>query len=108
MADRLLGPNPDLMPAMDSPVIRASKVDQTTPKPHAEDAAPKSADPAATEMPLETCPELPVSPQPATGTDTKQETGPVGSPSASADPSADSRTTETAAQMTVPRSSPEV
>ena len=117
VADRLLGPNPDLMPAMDGPVTRASKVDQTTPKPHAGDAAPKPADPAATEMPLETCPELPVNPQPskgaltpqpATGTDTKKETGPVGSPSASADPSADSRTTETAAQMTVPRSSPEV
>ncbi|MGO9598582.1 MAG: peptidylprolyl isomerase [Isosphaeraceae bacterium] len=94
VADRLLGPNPDLMPALDAPVTRASQVDRTMSKPRTRDAAAKPAVPAAAgEMPLETSPELPTDPQPAKGAltpqsaagpDTKNETDPVGSPSASA------------------------
>jgi hypothetical protein len=106
------------MPAIDTPATRASQVDGTTPKPRTSDAAPKPADPAAAEgLPLENAPELPVDPQPAKGaltpqpgttSDTMNETGPAGSPSASTARPTDSGSIKTAARSSVPRSSPEV
>ena len=71
MADQLLGPNPDLMPAIDSPPPASAK-GKTTQRPEADAAAksvPSSAGAAGAsgDFPLETAPELPVDPQPIRG-----------------------------------------
>ncbi|MGO9916334.1 MAG: peptidylprolyl isomerase [Isosphaeraceae bacterium] len=71
MADQLLGPNPDLMPAIDS-LPPASAKGKTTQRPEADATAksvPSSAGAAGApgDFSLETAPELPVDPQPAKG-----------------------------------------
>ncbi|MGZ3354165.1 MAG: hypothetical protein ACXVBO_04845, partial [Isosphaeraceae bacterium] len=68
MADQLLGPDPDLMPAIDLPPPAPAK-GKTTQRPEADAAAksvPSSAGAAGAsgDFPLETAPELPVDPQP--------------------------------------------
>ena len=71
MADQLLGPDPDLMPAIDLPPLAPAK-GKTTQRPEADAAAksvPSSAGAAGAsgDFPLETAPELPVDPQPIRG-----------------------------------------
>src|SRR5271157_5005710 len=114
-ADQLLGPNPDLMPAIDSAPPAAAK-GKATQRPAAEAAAkpvPSSAG-AAGDFPLDTAPELPVDPQPtrgslspaapATNPAPTTQNGQAGAPSASTASAPDRTSSPTAAAPPAPRS----
>ncbi len=123
MANQLLGPDPDLLPAIDS-ASPASAKGTTTQRPEVDPAAkpvPSAAGAAGAapgDFPLETAPVLPVDPQPirgslspaapATNAAPTTQNGQAGAPSASA-ASAPGRTSSlTAAAPLVPRSDPVV
>ncbi|HMF38366.1 MAG TPA: hypothetical protein VKF17_17115, partial [Isosphaeraceae bacterium] len=118
MAGQLLGPNPDLMPAIDSPPPASAK-GKTTQRPAA-DAAAKPVPPSAGaagasgDFPLETAPELPVDPQPtkgslspaaaATNPAPTTQNGQAGAPSASTVSAPDRTSSQTAAAPAAPQS----
>jgi len=117
-ADQLLGPNPDLMPAIDSAPPAAAK-GKATQRPAAEAAAkpvPSSAGAAGGpgDFPLETAPELPVDPQPtkgslspgasATNPAPTTQNGQAGAPSASTASAPDRTSSQTAAAPPAPQS----
>jgi parvulin-like peptidyl-prolyl isomerase len=118
MADQLLGPDPDLMPAIDLPPPASAK-GKTTQRPEADAAAksvPSSAGAAGDpgDFPLETAPELPVDPQPtkgslspgdpATNPAPTTQNGQAGAPSASTASAPDRTSSQTAAAPPAPRS----
>src|SRR5271166_6320459 len=118
MADQLLGPDPDLMPAIDLPPPAPAK-GKTTQRPEADAAAksvPSSAGAAGAsgDFPLETAPELPVDPQPIRGSLSPAapaanpapttQNGQAGAPSASTASVPDRTSSQTAAAPPAPRS----
>ncbi|MGZ3380410.1 MAG: peptidylprolyl isomerase [Isosphaeraceae bacterium] len=118
MADQLLGPDPDLMPAIDLPPPAPAK-GKTTQRPEADAAAksvPSSAGAAGAsgDFPLETAPELPVDPQPIRGSllpaapaanpAPTTQNGQAGAPSASTASVPDRTSSQTAAAPPAPRS----
>ncbi len=121
-ADPLLGPNPDLMPAIDPapPASARNKTPQQTVPAAAAKAAPSTPSAAGpfNEIPLETAPSLPIDPQPAQGTLTPAvpaatpalpaENSQAGSPSASTALAPDRKSTQIAAAPLAPPSDPAV
>jgi len=123
MANQLLGPNPILMPAIDSAPPAAAK-GKTTQRPVADPAAKPgtssagAAGAAPGDFPLETAPVLPVDPQPikgslsplapATNPAPTTQNGQAGSPSASTASAPGRRSTKTAAAPPAPRSDPAI
>jgi peptidyl-prolyl cis-trans isomerase SurA len=115
VADQLLGPNPDLMPAIDaSPpaAVKDGKRPAAGPAAKSVPSAPGTAS-APGDLPLETAPELPVDPQPASGSLSPARpaapapttpNGQAGSPSASTASPTDGRSAQTAALQPAPRS----
>jgi peptidyl-prolyl cis-trans isomerase SurA len=112
--DPLLGPNPDLMPPMDTPVRAAAK--RGTAPARAAGPAPKAANPPG-DLPLEAAPPPPLDPQTAPGDLTPRKpadpanptgTGQNQPPQADSPPSSDPHSPATAALKPAPRSDPAV
>jgi hypothetical protein len=115
VADQLLGPNPDLMPAIDASPPASVKDGKRPAAGPAAKSVPSSPGTASApgDLPLETAPELPVDPQPASGSLSPARpaapapttpNGQAGSPSASTASPTDRSSAQTAALQPAPRS----